>query len=152
MLTDMVAQFSNELTLCVCPWNTSPFSQRQLQLSQWIRYILLSNNIRLNIKLATLIQKNVDKLSAPNHVEKEIQQWFNALKPKGKVDLITESYLLLLFMLHLRFMYEKFPVQMFEIKFIALKWPNPFWKHWMNAWLVPEDDSTVMRYWASRPP
>ncbi|GFY61717.1 hypothetical protein TNIN_226231 [Trichonephila inaurata madagascariensis] len=126
MLTDMVAQFSNELDALRLPLEHIPISQRQLQLSQWIRYILLSNNIRLNIKLATLIQKNVDKLSAPNHVEKEIQQWFNALKPKGKVDLITESYLLLLFMLHLRFMYEKFPVQMFEIKFIALKVAESF--------------------------
>ncbi|GFX32320.1 hypothetical protein TNCV_4410881 [Trichonephila clavipes] len=40
---------------------------------------------------------------------------------QGKVDLITESYLLLLFMLHLCFIYEKFPVKIFEIKFIALK-------------------------------
>ncbi|GFS79006.1 hypothetical protein TNCV_4342321 [Trichonephila clavipes] len=63
----------------------------------------------------------MDKLSAPKHLEKEIQQWLNALKPQGKVDLVTESYLLLLFMLHLRFLYEKFPVKMFEIKFIALK-------------------------------
>ncbi|GFU49258.1 hypothetical protein TNCV_2610181 [Trichonephila clavipes] len=71
-------------------------------------------------------QQNVDKLSAPKHLEKDIQQWLNALKPQGKVDLITESYLILLFMLHLRFIYEKFPVKMFEIKFIALKVAKSF--------------------------
>ncbi|GFQ80931.1 hypothetical protein TNCT_199581 [Trichonephila clavata] len=51
----------------------------------------------------------------------DIQHWLDALKPEGKINLVTESYLLLLFMLHLRFIYEKFPVKMFEIKLIALK-------------------------------
>ncbi|GFY11860.1 hypothetical protein TNCV_4973601 [Trichonephila clavipes] len=86
----------------------------------------------------------MDKLSPPNHLEKEIQQWLNALKPQRKVDLVTESYLLLLFMLHLRFIYEKFPVKMFEIKFNALKMAeSPFWKRWMNASHGPESVSTT---------
>ncbi|GFU74712.1 hypothetical protein TNCV_2431021 [Trichonephila clavipes] len=126
MLKDMVPQFSKDLEALRLPLEKIPLSQRQLHLSQWIRYILLSNNIRLNIKLVALIQKNVDTLSAPKHLEKDIQQWLNALKPQGNVDLITESYLLLLFMLHLRFIYEKFPVKMFEIKFIALKVAESF--------------------------
>ncbi|GFU24915.1 hypothetical protein TNCV_339791 [Trichonephila clavipes] len=120
MLSDIVSQFSEELEVLRLPLEQIPISQRQLHLSRWIHYIRLSNNIRLNIKLAAIIQKNVDKLSAPNHLEKEIQQWLNALKPEGKVDLVTESYLLLLFMLHLRFIYEKFPGKMFEIKFFTL--------------------------------
>ncbi|GFW50087.1 hypothetical protein TNCV_3196791 [Trichonephila clavipes] len=82
---------SEDLEALRLPLEKISISQRQLQLSQWIRYILLSNDIRLNIKLVALIQKNVDKLSAPKHLEKEIEQWFNALKPQGKVDLITES-------------------------------------------------------------
>ncbi|GFX02771.1 hypothetical protein TNCV_4437531 [Trichonephila clavipes] len=126
MLSDMVSQFSEDLEALRLPLEKIPISQRQLHLFQWIRYILLSNNIRLNIKLVVLIQKNVDKLSSPKHLEKEIEQWFNTLKPQGKVDLITESYLPLLFMLHLRFIYEKFPVKMFEIKFIALKVAESF--------------------------
>ncbi|GFQ94407.1 hypothetical protein TNCT_117751 [Trichonephila clavata] len=64
-------------------------------------------------------KKNVDVLSAPH--PSDIQHWLDALKPEGKINLVTESYLLLLFMLHLRFIYEKFPVKMFEIKLIALK-------------------------------
>ncbi|GFT15193.1 hypothetical protein TNCV_46111 [Trichonephila clavipes] len=126
MLKDMVPQFSEDLEALRLPLEKIPLSQRQLHLSQWIRYILLSNNIRLNIKLVALIQKNVDTLSAPKNLEKDIQQWLNALKPQRNVDLITESYLLLLFMLHLRFIYEKFPVKMFEIKFIALKVAESF--------------------------
>ncbi|GFY46777.1 hypothetical protein TNIN_297381 [Trichonephila inaurata madagascariensis] len=118
---DIAHQFSEELDAFCLPLEQIPISQRKLQLSQWIRYILLYSNIRLNIKLAALIQKNVDKLSSPNHLDKEIQQRFNALKPEGKVNLVTEFYLLLLFMLHLRFIYEKFPVKTFEIKFIAFK-------------------------------
>ncbi|GFR03126.1 hypothetical protein TNCT_478171 [Trichonephila clavata] len=98
---------------------THPPSQRPLKISQWIHYILLSNHIRLNIKLTSLIQKNGDALSAPN--PSDIQPWLDALKLEGKVNLVTESYLLLLFMLHLRFIYEKFPVKLFEIKLIALK-------------------------------
>ncbi|GFQ83469.1 hypothetical protein TNCT_391471 [Trichonephila clavata] len=70
-------------------------------------------------ELTSLIQKNVDALSAPH--PSDIQHWLDALKPEGKINLVTESYLLLLFMLHLRFIYEKFPVKMFEIKLIALK-------------------------------
>ncbi|GFX92060.1 hypothetical protein TNCV_471691 [Trichonephila clavipes] len=85
MLKDMVSQFSDDLEALRLTLEQIPISQRQLHLSQWIRYILLSNNIRLNIKLVALIQKNVDKLSAPNHLEKEIEQWFNALKPQGKL-------------------------------------------------------------------
>ncbi|GFT76344.1 hypothetical protein TNCV_564941 [Trichonephila clavipes] len=128
--SDLTRQFSEELNththVLRLPLEDIPISQRQLQLSQWIRYILFSNNIRLNIKLSALIQKNVDKLFSPNHLDKEIQQLFNTLKPKGKVNLVTESFLLLLFMLHLRFIYEKFPVKMFEIKFIALKVAESF--------------------------
>ncbi|GFX05815.1 hypothetical protein TNCV_352341 [Trichonephila clavipes] len=93
MLKDMVSQFSEDLEALRLPLEKIPLSQRQLHLSEWIRYIILSNNFRLNIKLVALIQKNVDKLSAPKHLEKDIQQWLNALKPQGKVDLITESYL-----------------------------------------------------------
>ncbi|GFX06229.1 hypothetical protein TNCV_642731 [Trichonephila clavipes] len=111
MISDMVRQFSKDLEALRLPLEKIPLSQRQLHLSQWSRYILLSNNIRLNIKLVAFIQKDVDKLSAPKHLEKDTQQWFHALKPQGKVDLITESYLLLLLMLHLRFIYEKFPVK-----------------------------------------
>ncbi|GFT63421.1 hypothetical protein TNCV_1780531 [Trichonephila clavipes] len=122
----MVSQFSEDLEALRLPLEQIPISQRQLHLSQWIRYILLSNNFHLNIKHVAFIQKNVDKLSTPTHLEKEIQQWFNALKPQVKVDLVTESYLLLLFMLHLRFIYEKFPVKMFEIKCIALKLDESF--------------------------
>ncbi|GFU00008.1 hypothetical protein TNCV_1659661 [Trichonephila clavipes] len=84
MLSDMVSQFSEDLETLHLPLEKIPISQLQLHLSQWIRYILLSNNIRLNIKLVALIQKNVDKLSAPKHLEKEIQQWLNALKPQEK--------------------------------------------------------------------
>ncbi|GFU69607.1 hypothetical protein TNCV_3238511 [Trichonephila clavipes] len=125
--SDLTRQFSEELNTHVMrlPLEDIPISQRQLQLSQWIRYILF-NNIRLNIKLSALIQKNVDKLFSPNHLDKKIQQLFNTLKPKGMVNLVTESFLLLLFMLHLRFIYEKFPVKMFEIKFIALKVAESF--------------------------
>ncbi|GFV26940.1 hypothetical protein TNCV_1753991 [Trichonephila clavipes] len=124
--SDLTRQFSEELNVLRLPLENIPISQRQLQLSQWIRYILFSNNIRLNIKLSALIQKNVDKLFSPNHLDKEIQQLFNTLKPKGNVNLVTESFLLLLFMLHLRFIYERFPVKMFEIKFIALKVAESF--------------------------
>ncbi|GFX33185.1 hypothetical protein TNCV_2353541 [Trichonephila clavipes] len=124
--SDLICQFSEELNVLRLPLEDIPISQRPLQLSPWIRYILFSNNIRLNIKLSALIQKNVDKLFSPNHLDKEIQQLFNTLKPKGKVNLVTESFLLLLFMLHLRFIYEKFPVKMFEIKFIALKVAESF--------------------------
>ncbi|GFX23056.1 hypothetical protein TNCV_360701 [Trichonephila clavipes] len=141
--SDLTRQFSEELNVLRLPLEDIPISQRQLQLSQWIRYILFSNNIRLNIKLSALIQKNVDKLFSPNHLDKEIQQLFNTLKPKGNVNLVTESYLLLLFMLHLRFIYERFPVKMFEIKFIALKVAESFWKLWKNA--IPENVSTIMR-------
>ncbi|GFS52502.1 hypothetical protein TNIN_350041 [Trichonephila inaurata madagascariensis] len=126
MLSDIATQFFEELNALRLPLEQIPISQRQLQLSQWIRYILLSSNTRLNIKLAAIIKKNVDKLSSLNHLDKEIQQWFNALKPEGKVDLVTESYLFLLFMLHLRFIYEMFPVKIFEIKFIALKVAESF--------------------------
>ncbi|GFV50494.1 hypothetical protein TNCV_1459091 [Trichonephila clavipes] len=112
--SDLTRQFSEELNALRLPLEDIPISQRQFQLSQWIRYILFPNNIRLNIKLSALIQKNVDKLFSPNHLDKEIQQLFKALKPKGKVNLDTESsYLLLLFILHLRLIYEKFPVKMF---------------------------------------
>ncbi|GFS68910.1 hypothetical protein TNCV_4569591 [Trichonephila clavipes] len=120
MLSDIASQFSEGLEALRLPLEQIPIYQRQSHLSQWIHYILLSNNIRLNIKLVALIQKNVDKLSAPKHLEKEILQWFNALKLQGRVDLVTESYLLLLFTLHLRFIYETFPMKMFKIKFIAL--------------------------------
>ncbi|GFQ85137.1 hypothetical protein TNCT_530801 [Trichonephila clavata] len=119
MFSDIARQFSEELEPLRLPLEQIPLSKRPLQLSQWIHYILLSNNIMLNIKLTSLIQKNVDTLSAPN--PSDIQQWLDALKPEEKVNLVTESYLILLFMLHLRFIYEKFPVKMFEIKFIALK-------------------------------
>ncbi|GFQ78450.1 hypothetical protein TNCT_152741 [Trichonephila clavata] len=119
MFSDIARQLSKELEPLRLPLEQIPLSKRPLQLSQWIHYILLSNNIMLNIKLTSLIQKNVDTLSAPN--PSDIHPWLNALKPEGKVNLVTETYLLLLFMLHLRFIYEKFPVKMFEIKFIALK-------------------------------
>ncbi|GFQ71661.1 hypothetical protein TNCT_443311 [Trichonephila clavata] len=119
MFTDIARQFSKESEPLRLPLEQIPLSKRPLQLSQWIHYILLSNNIMLNIKLTSLIQKNVDTLSAPN--PSDIQPWLDALKPEGKVNLVTENYRLLLFMLHLRFIYEKFPVKMFEIKFIALK-------------------------------
>ncbi|GFQ72826.1 hypothetical protein TNCT_593851 [Trichonephila clavata] len=124
MFSDISRQFSKELEPLRLPLEQIPLSQWSLQLSQWIHYILLSNNIMLNIKLTSLIQKNVDTLSAPN--PSDIQQWLDALKPEGKVNLVTESYLLLLFVLHLRFLYEKFPVKMFEIKFIALKMAQSF--------------------------
>ncbi|GFQ88207.1 hypothetical protein TNCT_361971 [Trichonephila clavata] len=124
MFSDIARQFSIELEPLRLPLEQIPLSQWSLQLSQWIHYILLSNNIMLNIKLTSLIQKNVDTLSAPN--PSDIQQWLDALKPEGKVNLVTESYLLLLFVLHLRFLYEKFPVKMFEIKFIALKMAQSF--------------------------
>ncbi|GFQ71456.1 hypothetical protein TNCT_360781 [Trichonephila clavata] len=119
MFSDIARQFSKELESLRLPLDQIPLSKRPLQLSQWIHYILLSNNIMLNIKLTSLIQKNVDTLSAPN--PSDIQQWLDALKTEGKVNLVMESCLLLLFMLHLRFIYERFPVKMFEIKFIALK-------------------------------
>ncbi|GFY23835.1 hypothetical protein TNCV_3536291 [Trichonephila clavipes] len=42
---------------------------------------------------------------------------------------------------------------MFEIKFISLKVADSIlWMLWMNAWQGPESVSTIMRYWASRPP
>ncbi|GFQ78225.1 hypothetical protein TNCT_677011 [Trichonephila clavata] len=119
MFSDIARHFSKELEPLRLPLEQIPLSKRPLQLSQWIHYILLSNNIMLSIKSTSLIQKNVDTLSAPN--PSDIQQWLDALKPEGKVNLVTVSYLLLLFMLHLRFIYEKFPVKIFEIKFIALK-------------------------------
>ncbi|GFR33323.1 hypothetical protein TNCT_277162 [Trichonephila clavata] len=120
ILVDLASEFSEELEVLRLPLEKIPLSQRQLQLSQWIHYILMSNNIRVNIRLAAIIQKNVDKLSPPNNMEKEVKHWLDALKPPPrKIHLVTESYLLLLFMLHLRFLYEKFPVKMFEIKFIA---------------------------------
>ncbi|GFR15437.1 hypothetical protein TNCT_254701 [Trichonephila clavata] len=119
MFSDIADQFSKELEPLRLPLEHIPPSQRPLKLSQWIHYILLSNHIRLTIKLTSLIQKNVDALSAPH--PSDIQHWLDALKPEGKINLVTESYLLLLFMLHLRFIYEKFPVKMFEIKLIALK-------------------------------
>ncbi|GFQ94687.1 hypothetical protein TNCT_338821 [Trichonephila clavata] len=60
-------------------------------------------------------------------MEKEVKQWLDAFKPPpGKIHLVTESCLLLLFILHLRFLYEKFPVKMFEVKFIALKVAESF--------------------------
>ncbi|GFQ98040.1 hypothetical protein TNCT_485931 [Trichonephila clavata] len=127
MLVDLASEFSEELEVLRLPLEKIPLSQRQLQLSQWIHYILMSNNIRVNIRLAAIIQKNVDKLSPPNNMETEVKQWLDALKPPpGKIHLVTESYLLLLFMLHLRFLYEKFPVKMFEVKFIALKVAESF--------------------------
>ncbi|GFW90542.1 hypothetical protein TNCV_565801 [Trichonephila clavipes] len=126
LLSAMVSQLSEDLEALRLPLEQIPISQRHLHLSQYFRYILLSNNIRLNIKIVALIQKNVDKLFAPAHLVKEIQQWFNSLKPQEKVDLVTESYLLLLFMLHLRFIYEKFPVEMIEIKSITLKVAESF--------------------------
>ncbi|GFQ77911.1 hypothetical protein TNCT_339731 [Trichonephila clavata] len=119
MFRDIADQFSKELEPLRLPLeHIPPPSQRPLELSQWIHYILLSNHIRLTIKLTSLIQKNVDALSAPH--PSDIQHWLDALKPEGKISLVTEFHLLL-FMLHLRFLYEKFPVKMFEIKLIALK-------------------------------
>ncbi|GFR26104.1 hypothetical protein TNCT_114821 [Trichonephila clavata] len=119
MFNDNADQFSKELEPLRLPLEHITPSQRPLKLSQWIHYILLSNHIRLTIKLTSLIQKNVDAMSAPH--PSDIQHWLEALKPEGKINLVTESYLLLWFMLHLRFIYEKFPVKMFEIKLIALK-------------------------------
>ncbi|GFU43410.1 hypothetical protein TNCV_4686761 [Trichonephila clavipes] len=60
--SDLIPQFSEELNALRLTLEDIPISQRQLQLSQWVRYIPLSNKIRLNIKLSALIQKNVDKL------------------------------------------------------------------------------------------
>ncbi|GFR06497.1 hypothetical protein TNCT_401551 [Trichonephila clavata] len=81
MLVDLASEFSEELEVLRLPLEKIPLSQRQLQLSQWIHYILMSNNIRVNIRLAAIIQKNVDKLSPPNNMEKEVKQWLDALKP-----------------------------------------------------------------------
>ncbi|GFQ73197.1 hypothetical protein TNCT_351471 [Trichonephila clavata] len=81
MLVDLASEFSEELEVLRLPLEKIPLSQRQLQLSQWIHYILMSNNIRVNIRLAAIIQKNVDKLSPPNNMETEVKQWLDALKP-----------------------------------------------------------------------
>ncbi|GFW78499.1 hypothetical protein TNCV_5110401 [Trichonephila clavipes] len=51
MLSDIASQFSEDLEALHLPLEQIPISQRQSHLSQWIRYILLSINIRLNIKL-----------------------------------------------------------------------------------------------------
>ncbi|GFQ83151.1 hypothetical protein TNCT_176591 [Trichonephila clavata] len=90
MLVDLASEFSEELEVLRLPLEKIPLSQRLLQLSQWIHYILMSNNIRVNIRLAAIIQKNVDKLSPPNNMEKEVKQWLDALKPPpGKIHLVT---------------------------------------------------------------
>ncbi|GFS98121.1 hypothetical protein TNCV_3849961 [Trichonephila clavipes] len=84
MLSDIVSQFFKELEVLLLPLEQIPISQRQLHLSRWIRYIRLSNNIRLNIKLAAIIQKNVDKLSAPNHLENENSTMVECFETRGK--------------------------------------------------------------------
>ncbi|GFQ84861.1 hypothetical protein TNCT_257121 [Trichonephila clavata] len=79
MCSDIARQFSKELEPLRLPLEQIPLSKQPLQLSQWIPYILLSNNILLNIKLTSLIQKNVDTLSM--WIPSDIQQWLDALKP-----------------------------------------------------------------------
>ncbi|GFQ91314.1 hypothetical protein TNCT_70831 [Trichonephila clavata] len=82
MFSDIADQFSKEIGTSAFTLGTHPPSQRPLKLSQWIHYILLSNHIRLTIKLTSLIQKNVDALSAPH--PSDIQHWLDALKPEEK--------------------------------------------------------------------
>ncbi|GFR15206.1 hypothetical protein TNCT_732021 [Trichonephila clavata] len=84
MFSDIARQFSKELEPLRLPLEQIPLSKWPLQLSQWIHYIHLSNNLMLNIKLTSLIQKNVDTLSAPN--PPDIQPWLDALKPEGKIE------------------------------------------------------------------
>ncbi|GFQ83689.1 hypothetical protein TNCT_654561 [Trichonephila clavata] len=65
MLCGLGSEFSEELEVLRLPLEKIPLSQRQLQLSQWIHYILMSNNIRVNIRLAAIIQKNVTNYLPP---------------------------------------------------------------------------------------
>ncbi|GFY71238.1 hypothetical protein TNIN_13451 [Trichonephila inaurata madagascariensis] len=112
-------RFRRELDLLRLPLEQIPISQHKSHLSAWINEILFSPTIRLTVKLTTFMQKSVEKMSNPYDPEKEIIEWCKVLLPPKDVNLIVESYTLLLFVLHLRFLYEKYPVSEFDIKFIA---------------------------------
>ncbi|GFQ68160.1 hypothetical protein TNCT_729841 [Trichonephila clavata] len=128
MFSEIIECCCGELDVFRLPLERIPVSHHKSRVSTWIDNILLSDNIRLTNKLTTLLQNNVERMPNPYKTREEIRQWCEALiSPMPEdVNLILESYILLLFVLHLRFLYKKFPVSRFSIKCIAHKVSEAF--------------------------